>query len=310
MPPRVFLSDLTNHCLSFFWEENPNWYVGYRLIEGHPLITTTPAIDVDKQPNHIDKFWSPDYPCTEKRLRSPYPEWLNNFQPQYNGDPYHFVFNTCLDGSARCEARINQGEQTLEWTFKPVSDGVWITLQVTTRTPLPGGYGLQQCLRFTGSNNEYWRRKVAHTPFLSEFDLQAIGQPNLTLSYARQNDHWLEFPVPYTILFTLAGSSLPNKVDHNNVDHGLIIRQTIDRKLAPDWYQEITAPGATWDMISAGMYWERTLFISNRHPADCLHAIVDFGPLESGERRTLYGKFYWVEGTKDDLLANWRKDFK
>ena len=310
MPPRVFLSDLPNHCLSFYWEEHPDWYVGYRLIEDHPLIESSPATGLDDLPYHNYIFRSPDDPCMEKRLRPPYPEWRNNYQAQNHADPYQFSFYTCIDDSAHCQARINHGEQTLEWTLKPVSDGVWITLQVTTQTQLPGVYGLQQCLRFTGNNNEYWRRKVAHTPFLSEFDLQAFGEPNLTLSYARQNDRWLVFPVPYTTLFTPAGHSLPSMDSKQWIDHGLVVRQTVDRKAAPEWYWELTAPGADWNTISAGMYWDRTLYVSNRHPADCLHAVVDFGPLEPCESHTLHGKFYWIEGDRDDLLAIWRKDFR
>jgi hypothetical protein len=36
---------------------------------------------------------------------------------------------------------------------------------------------------------------------------------------------------------------------------------------------------------------------------------VDFGPLAAGESRTLWGRFYYFEGTKDDLLDRWRLDF-
>jgi hypothetical protein len=57
------------------------------------------------------------------------------------------------------------------------------------------------------------------------------------------------------------------------------------------------------------MYWERTAYVTNRHPADCLHALVDFGPLAKGEERTVRGKFYLVEGNRDDLLAVWKEDF-
>jgi hypothetical protein len=57
------------------------------------------------------------------------------------------------------------------------------------------------------------------------------------------------------------------------------------------------------------MYWERTAYVSNWHPADCVHALVDFGPLDAGQSRTVCGKFYLIEGTKDDLLAAWQRDF-
>jgi hypothetical protein len=51
------------------------------------------------------------------------------------------------------------------------------------------------------------------------------------------------------------------------------------------------------------------VYVSNRHPADCLHAGVDFGPLAAGESRSVQGKFYWLEGTKDDLFDLWQQEF-
>jgi hypothetical protein len=58
------------------------------------------------------------------------------------------------------------------------------------------------------------------------------------------------------------------------------------------------------------MYWERTACISNRHPADCVHAWIDFGPLAAGQSRMLQGVVYFIEGSKNDLLALWQSDFK
>jgi hypothetical protein len=75
------------------------------------------------------------------------------------------------------------------------------------------------------------------------------------------------------------------------VAHGLIIRESLDGR------------------FSSGMYWERTAYVGNRHPADCLHAAVDFGPLSAGQHRTVHGKFYFVEGTREQLLEVWRSDF-
>jgi hypothetical protein len=62
--------------------------------------------------------------------------------------------------------------------------------------------------------------------------------------------------------------------------------------------------------MTGGMYWERTAWVSNRHPADCIHASIDFGPLAAGQSRTLHGVVYFIEGSKDDLLTLWQSDFK
>jgi len=87
-----------------------------------------------------------------------------------------------------------------------------------------------------------------------------------------------------------------------------ILRETISRKLAPASYWDRVAPHATWEQITCGMAWEHTAYISNRHPADCLHSYIDFGPLQAGESRTLQGVVYCIEGSKDDLLAIYQKE--
>ncbi len=310
MAPRLYLSDLTNHCLSFFWKEHPDWFVGYRLLEGEPLVIPTSNGGLDQLPRHAFDPGFEDQPCFTDGRQPPYPGWIKEYRPKDEQDLEHFSFQACADGSARCQATINQGEQSLEWLFEPARDGVWISLTLASQTAQPGAFAIQQCLRFTGKFNEYWRRKVAMTPFLSELDLQALGQANLTLTYARQNNQWFNFPVPYSLYYTSPGRELSRAPANQAIDHGLVVRQSLNRAEAPAWYWEHAAPGATWDTICAGMYWERTLSVSNRHPADCLHAMLDFGPLKAGEQRTLHGKFYWIEGTRDDLLTVWSKEFK
>jgi hypothetical protein len=87
------------------------------------------------------------------------------------------------------------------------------------------------------------------------------------------------------------------------------VRESASRADAPASYWSMVAPDAAWETWSAGLYWERSAYVSNRHPADCLHAGVDMGPLEPGESRTVQGKFYWLEGTKEDLFDLWREEF-
>jgi hypothetical protein len=166
---------------------------------------------------------------------------------------------------------------------------------------------IQQCLRLTGRMNAAWRVAVAHFPLLSELDMQAMGRPNATLTWARRGGAWINFPVPYTAYPTLAGqAALPGEAP---VDDGLILRESPRKSEAPESYWSRAAIGIPWEQVSAGMYWERTTAISNRHPADCLHAWVDLGPLEKGESVTVRGKVYQITGSKDDLLNVWEKEF-
>ena len=151
---------------------------------------------------------------------------------------------------------------------------------------------------------------MAHTPFLSELDMQAMGNANGTLTYARRDNEWFSFPVQHVVYPTHVAFANTRESQGDYVDHGLIVRETPSRQLAPAKYWDRVAPGAVWKQITSGMYWERTAYISNRHPADCVHALIDFGPLAAGESRTLQGAVYFIEGSKDDLLALWQLDFK
>jgi hypothetical protein len=172
-----------------------------------------------------------------------------------------------------------------------------------------GACAVQQCLRYTGAANQPKRRQSGHVPFLSEFDIQACGYPDQTVTFARQAGAWVQFPVPHTLFHTPPGAALPGLTSAGQVDHGLIVRETLDRHSLPPWFWDHLAPGTRWERIATGMFWERTVAVSNRHPADCVHSWVDFGPLGAGESRTLWGRFYYFEGTKDDLLDRWRRDF-
>jgi hypothetical protein len=60
---------------------------------------------------------------------------------------------------------------------------------------------------------------------------------------------------------------------------------------------------------STGLYWERTTHLSDHHPADCLHAIINIGGIAPHSQRVLRGKIYWLAGPGETVLEHWRKDF-
>ena len=74
-------------------------------------------------------------------------------------------------------------------------------------------------------------------------------------------------------------------------DSGLVLRTSLDEK---------------W---STGLYWDRTTHMSDHHPADCLHAIVNIGGIAPYSQRVFRGKIYWIAGPGETLVEHWRKDF-
>jgi hypothetical protein len=309
MKPAIFLSNPRNQCLTFCWPGEPRYYVGYRVIEYQPETLPEPLPGIDAQPAREPL----DFPALPGALAAApsalNPAWAASYHEADPQNPIQFAFQAFADGSAWCRGLDGTGAQTRELFFRPDEDGIWMWMRLTTREAIPGAFAVQQCLRFTGAQNDPWRLSVAHVPYLSELDLQGMGQANDTLTWLRRGGEWFNLPVEHRRYPTPAGRTLVGEAEQISADHGLIVRQTVDRAHSPAWYWQRTAPGASWTSIASGMYWKRTAYLSNRHPADCVHAVVDFGPLEAGASRTVRGKFYYLEGTREELLAHWKRDF-
>lgn len=204
-----------------------------------------------------------------------------------------------------------------QWTFylAPTHDGIDLLLTVAAAdVGLNEYYGVQQCFRMSGKTNAAWRRAIAETPAFSEFDLWNVAERDdsqkTSLSYVLRKGQWQALPAmkqsvgartplgvaidtertggkiktmptvgPYEALMT------------DPIDSGLITRVNKDH---------------TW---VCGIYWQATSHITDHHPADCLHSIVNIGGIPPKSKRAIRGKIYWFKETPDDLLCRWRRDF-
>jgi len=200
------------------------------------------------------------------------------------------------------------------WTYHmlPVEDGIEILLVVETfEEGLSEYYGVQQCFRMSGETNEEWRQAIAKTPAFSEYDLwssQKAGQEKQSLTYVRRNDHWDALPVSKSTVggktplgvgvdYLRSDGHPTNEVGPYNaemlepVDNGLITR--VDKK--EKWI--------------CGIHWEKTSHITDHHPADCIHSIINIGNIPPYSIHAIRGKIYWFEGTKEDLYYRYKEDF-
>ncbi len=204
-----------------------------------------------------------------------------------------------------------------DWTYyiAPADDGFDILWVIETMEEgLNEYYCVQQCFRMGGLTNDEWRRKIAETPAFSEFDLwtrqEAEQKPLTSLSYVHSGDRWLSVPavrenVGYR---TTLGAALDIQRTEGDLtkaalepykpvfgdqvlDCGLIVRRSVDEQWA------------------CGLYWERTAHVTNHHPADCLHAVVNLGPIAPHGKRAVRGKVYWMKATLDEVYAHWQRDF-
>ncbi|MBN2311076.1 MAG: hypothetical protein JXR94_19020 [Candidatus Hydrogenedentes bacterium] len=204
-----------------------------------------------------------------------------------------------------------------DWTYYivPVADGFELLWVIDTHdTGLNELYAVQQCFRLGGATNSEWRRAVAETPAFSEYDLWAAqehqGAKLTSLSYVHAGGAWIAMPAvrgtvgyrtPLGVYWdkTRAGgdpSAAPLEpynpdMSEAALDCGLVAR---------------TYPAGEW---VCGLLWEQTTHITNHHPADCLHAVVNIGPLPPRGKRAIRGKIYWLRGGLEELYESWQRDF-
>lgn len=204
-----------------------------------------------------------------------------------------------------------------QWTFHmaPVADGVDLLWVVETGdTGLNRYYGVQQCFRMSGKRNEEWRRKIAETPAFSEFNLwdaaEKAGASRSSLSYVLRGGAWQ--PLPAVRETVGARAPLGIAVDTERSGGDLASMTEVGpynaKMLDPIDTGLVTRADENHEWV-CGIYWERTSHVTDHHPADCLHAIVDIGNVSPHSKRALRGKIYWFKGTLDDLTGRWKKDF-
>ncbi len=58
-----------------------------------------------------------------------------------------------------------------------------------------------------------------------------------------------------------------------------------------------------------GIAWEAYISAQGNNPWHCMHLSVRVGPLKQGETKTIRGKIYLFDGTKEDCLNKYRRDF-
>ena len=60
----------------------------------------------------------------------------------------------------------------------------------------------------------------------------------------------------------------------------------------------------------SGMAWNDFLSVQAHNPWQCMHLAPRVGPLKPGETRSIRGKIYLLNGTKDDCLRLYHNDFR
>jgi hypothetical protein len=275
-------------------ESHPDNRIGYRFFERLPFVYGT----------------VPENSAAETAE-------ANALEKQYAKKPGVFV--RTIDVSSKGWARQ-------KWTYYivPAADGFEMLWVVETEDEgLNEYYSAQQCFRMSGKTNEKWRHDIALTPAFSEYDLwkqqEDEGTARTSLSFVRRNNRWEALPAirshlacrtPLGVKMDTARSG----GDLSKVADMFSYEPYANKSYEPSRFEADVDCGLatrsnrenTW---VCGLYWQNTTHISNHHPADCLHAYVNLGPLAPHSKRTIRGKIYWTKASRDELFALWQKDF-
>ena len=280
-------TDFIKQFVSLLNTSHPGNRIGYRFFEHTPIVHgAVPEGGLETQTAEADAL-----------------------EKQYAARPRVFVRTVHVTGEA-------WAPQT--WTFYivPDDDGFEMLWVVAARdVGLNEYYVAQQCFRMSGNTNQAWRKKIAETSAFSEFDLWAAQDaertPRTSLSYVRRDNTWQPFPPirEHVACRTPLGVAMDTVRSEGNlkkiaglepygpsrfeppVDCGLATRTDLD---------------GAW---VCALYWENTTHLSNHHPADCLHSVVNLGPLPPHGKRAIRGRIYWTKTSKGELLAKWQKEF-
>ena len=285
------------------------------------MTTPRPLAGYSAQPRRGKNFTAPELPVRAyAKPAASLDRYAGDWKTAYQDSLTSFILGE--DGTALFRYRDQAHQAVRVSLFRPAEDGLDCWMWLEAEKEVPGAFIVQQCLRFTGKDNEDWRHSVALAPELSEFDLWDSGRlQSLTFvcrddslaaveplhefagqsRFARVNDFLRSYILEHgtglrATYYTAAGLGLAERDPtvtraDSRIPHGLIVRESADRTLV------------------SGMYWERTVMVSDHHPADCLHSYVDLGPAGPGRLNIVNGKIYLFEGSKEDLLRHWRKDF-
>lgn len=201
-----------------------------------------------------------------------------------------------------------------DWTFHmlTVKDGIEILLEIKTyEEGLPQYYAVQQCFRMSGKTNAEWRRTIAETPAFSEYDQWSKttkSEEKKSLTYILHEDTWAMLPASENTVGSR--TQMGTAIDHLRTEGSLPeqVGPYEASMIRSNGVGLITRTDIEGQWVS-GMYWENTSHVTDHHPADCLHSIVNIGNIPPFSTRIIRGKIYWFNGSKKDLLNHFKRDF-
>jgi len=198
------------------------------------------------------------------------------------------------DGSSAMISAL--GDRKVQLQCQVVEDGVDLELEVTNHTDYtwPGESGLIPCF-FPGSpdpNNpnppitdSFRDEEHTRTYFLGADGIEVLENRDIHFNHLLKNPIeriYQKGPVDFTVKWPRS---------KRDAHAGLMTRESS----SGGWVASIA--------------WEDFVSVQGHNPLRCMHLGVRLGPLEPGQKKKVHGKIYLFQGSKENGLKRFEKDF-
>lgn len=217
---------------------------------------------------------------------------------------------------------VEKGEHTSgnhhwDWTVdeyfeSAILDGKWLKLNIDSREN-----GADLLMEITNNSDHDWPSIAAIIPCFNPGKIKQTTEQNQLFF---DEEHIQTYFLGKNGLELIKGKA-PREIHFNQECYSQVMdweKERQDGKFVFDekWptsesnaYAGIMIRESKDKRYVMGIAWESFLSSQGHNPWHCMHLSVKVGSLEQGKKKTIRGKIYLFEGSKEDCLKEFKKDF-
>ena len=247
-------------------------------------------------------------------------EWERGVRLESRSEPSLFAFLWFYEW--HLFDAVQKGEHsrgTYNWNWDVAEDGStaqlnadWLQLHVNTTIK-----GADLSLEITNNTDHNWPSIAAIIPCVNPGDRKKPSERNVNFLDERH----LHTYFPYKNGLALIKGKFPREIHFNHKYHSEVMSWEKEKEngtfvFDDKWptsernaYAGIMIRESHDNRYVMGIAWNSFLSAQGHNPWNCMHLSIKVGPLAQAEKKTFRGKMYLFEGSKEDCLLNFEKDF-
>jgi len=337
VPPVLLLHGMVDNCVSH--DQSIAFYNRLNAVGGHAeiaLYNDKPHAWFNREPDRtitvermekflVEQLYLPPVEEEQSELElmklSSWDRGISIHSPSDETCFAHFWFYEWHLFDAVSEGEHTHGSHDWEWTVLPDGTKAEMTSEWLSMSMIATDDGADLILDITNTSEHDWPEIAAIIPCFNPGQEDIIKVNPLFLDEEHDDTYFLgdngleliKGDAPREIHFNQAllpaimdwekeredGNFVFESAEHNykwptserNAHAGLLIRESEANSMV------------------MGIAWDAYISAQGHNPWHCMHLSVRVGPLKQGETKTIHGKIYLFDGTKEDCLNKYRRDF-